>query len=549
MLKVFLVEDEFIVREGIKNNVRWKENGYEFCGEASDGELAFPMIQERKPDIVITDIRMPFMDGLELSRMLREAMPHVKIIILSGYGEFEYAKEAIAIGVQEYLLKPINSGELLAAVGKVAEKIEEERKEEKIREKFRKEMKENEIEARRSLFQEIVGGKKSLADLLEKGRRLGLNLSASWYHLLLVKVTLQTYMEEVFSSSLVQIEEKITHSLETMEKVIVFDRNLEGRAVLLLGVSQEEVCQLQEHIVSLIHDTAEKYKDVRYFGGIGQPVNRLRELPMAFSEANRAFAYRFLVDGSRFVDSSSFGDSMKIQELDWKKKQDFQVGAVDINQLDKSRVDNFLRSGESSEVDFFVEEYLRNIGSAGESSIIFRQYIVMDMYFAATKFLEELKIPPDRKEPFQSPEQMKAIISSLSETVHYVKDLFFYVIKQRDEISRKKNAGIVTEVCQYMEQHYGDEDLSLNKAASHVNISPNYLSMVFSQEKEQTFVKYLTDYRMNRAKELLKCTNKRSSEISLEVGYRDSHYFSYLFKKTQGMTPTQYRNGGSKKEG
>ena len=108
-LKVFLVEDEMLIREGIKNSIEWKKEGYEFVGEASDGELALPAIIKEKPDIVITDIRMPFMDGLELSRMIRKELPSVKIVILSGYDDFSYAKEAIGIGVTEYLLKPISS--------------------------------------------------------------------------------------------------------------------------------------------------------------------------------------------------------------------------------------------------------------------------------------------------------------------------------------------------------------------------------------------------------------------------------------------------------
>ena len=107
MLKVFLVEDEIIVREGIKNNINWAAEGFAFAGEASDGELAYPLIQKARPDILITDIKMPFMDGLELSRLVRQEMPDIKIIILSGYDEFEYAKEAISIGITDYLVKQI----------------------------------------------------------------------------------------------------------------------------------------------------------------------------------------------------------------------------------------------------------------------------------------------------------------------------------------------------------------------------------------------------------------------------------------------------------
>ena len=150
MLKVFLVEDEFVIREGIKNNTDWKAHGYEFCGEAGDGELAYPMIQRLRPDIVITDIRMPFMDGLELSRLIRRELPDIEIIILSGYQEFEYAKEAIKLGVAQYLSKPINGEELLAELEELSAKIEEKRRATQIRERYLKEMEENTLRERKN---------------------------------------------------------------------------------------------------------------------------------------------------------------------------------------------------------------------------------------------------------------------------------------------------------------------------------------------------------------------------------------------------------------
>ena len=136
MIKVFLVEDEYVIREGIKKNIDWQAHGYEFCGEAGDGELAFPMIQEIRPDIVITDIRMPFMDGLALSRLIKKEFPETEIIILSGYEEFEYAKEGIKIGVAQYLLKPINGDALIKEIDLVAASIEERKQKERIRERF-----------------------------------------------------------------------------------------------------------------------------------------------------------------------------------------------------------------------------------------------------------------------------------------------------------------------------------------------------------------------------------------------------------------------------
>ena len=155
MIKVFLVEDEYVIREGIKKNIDWQAHGYEFCGEAGDGELAFPMIQEIRPDIVITDIRMPFMDGLALSRLIKKEFPETEIIILSGYEEFEYAKEGIKIGVAQYLLKPISGDALIKEIDLVAASIVERKQKERIRERYFKQSMDRESEKDNLNIQEL----------------------------------------------------------------------------------------------------------------------------------------------------------------------------------------------------------------------------------------------------------------------------------------------------------------------------------------------------------------------------------------------------------
>ncbi len=142
-VKIFLVEDEIVIRNGIKNSIEWEKEGYEFVGEASDGELAYPMIVKERPDILITDIKMPFMDGLELSRLVRKELPELKILILSGYDEFDYAKEAISLGVTEYLLKPVSSAKLLETLKGVSVIIEQEREERDLLKRYSEEMKES----------------------------------------------------------------------------------------------------------------------------------------------------------------------------------------------------------------------------------------------------------------------------------------------------------------------------------------------------------------------------------------------------------------------
>ena len=136
MLKVFLVEDETIIRQGIRNNIDWGAHGLELVGEAEDGEYAYPMILKSRPDILLTDVKMPFMDGLELSHLVRKQLPGTKIIILSGYDEFEYAKEAIKIGISDYLLKPVTPSALIDALKKAAEGIREEREHSRLLERY-----------------------------------------------------------------------------------------------------------------------------------------------------------------------------------------------------------------------------------------------------------------------------------------------------------------------------------------------------------------------------------------------------------------------------
>lgn len=136
MIKVFLAEDETIIRQGIKNNIDWNSNGFELVGEAGDGEYAYPMILKYQPDILLTDVKMPFMDGLELSRAVKKALPRTRIIVFSGYNEFDYAKEAIKIGISDYLLKPVTSASLIESLKKVADQILEERENSRLLERY-----------------------------------------------------------------------------------------------------------------------------------------------------------------------------------------------------------------------------------------------------------------------------------------------------------------------------------------------------------------------------------------------------------------------------
>ena len=533
MLKVFLVEDEFVVREGIKNNIDWKAHGYEFCGEASDGELAYPMIQKLKPDIVITDIKMPFMDGLTLSKLIKKEMPWIEIIILTGHQEFEYAKEGINIGVAQYLSKPISSEDLVREVNALALKIDEKNKERQIRDMYMKEMEENFLKEKKELFQYIVEGQKSVVELIEMADTLGIDLSAMWYNIVLIKAQFVNQASEEFSKKLLAIETKLEEYADN-KRVIIFDRNLEGKALLFKADTKAELLEVQAEYLNYTEEVMREFEDIRYFGGIGEPVNRLREIPLSFEQASHAFAHRYLTKESRIVNCDDISQNV------YQNSDDFDITNIDTKQIDRAKIREFLKTGQREEAVYFVEEFFRALGKNAMRSTMFRQYIIMDAYFCVVDFVEGLQLSKEEIEPVDI---MSATLQSEENAMAYVVKIIEKALELRESVASNRYGDVVDAVIKYIDENYADEELSLNLLASHVNFSPNHLSMVFSQQTGQTFIKYLTDYRMNKAKELLKCTGKRSSVIAMEVGYKDSHYFSYLFKKTQGMTPTQYRGG------
>ncbi len=533
MLKVFLAEDEFIIREGIKNNIDWQAYGYEFCGEASDGELAFPLIQKTRPDILITDIKMPFVDGLALSRLVKKELPETEIIILSGYEEFDYAKEAIQIGVARYLLKPINGETLLQEIDSVAEIILGKQKEKEIREKYQKEMEENSLRDQMDLFQHLVTGDCSMEELLSVADKLDLKIMAPWYSIVLLKIQSMKHDYEEYSGSIVVVDERIVKLAEP-EHVLIFDRALEGRAFLFKADSEEELLAYQKEYLGNVKEVLSGYVNLRYFGGIGTPVNRLREIPASFEDASHAFAHRYLVAESCILDSS-----LLMQE-GAAENEDFRISAVNPEQIDRTKMQEFLRTGDLDEVVYFVDEFFGKLDGGAMKSRIFRQYITMDAYFSIVDFLKGLGL---QKDEIEAPDQDSSILQDEKSAMDYIVRIMEKALVLREKKASSRYEDVVSEVIHYIEDNYAQEELSLNLLASHVNFSPNHLSMIFSQQTGQTLIRYLTDYRMNRAKELLRCSSKKSSVISMEVGYKDPHYFSYLFKKTQGMTPTQYRGG------
>lgn len=538
MLKVFLVEDEIVMREGIKNNVAWEAEGFSFVGEASDGELAYPMIQELKPDIVITDIKMPFMDGLELSRLVKKELPDTKIIVLSGYNDFDYAKQAISIGITDYLLKPISSAKLIEAVKEVAKQIEKERTKRGELTHYHQQIAEYEQLERQRFFTDLMFNRMSMPEILDRGKKLEIDLTARFYQVVLYKV-MQAEENFAYSQELVELNDELWEMFEEQEHIYAFERGIEGWALLLKADAQEEAQELLMDTVAALSSVTQGYDKLQYFGGIGKSVQRLRELPESFDYANRAFSLRYMGSLNRFATNE------EIQKQPLLAMDDIDMNALNVGRIDRRILENFLKSGLQEEIEPFLDDYFASLGEENTNSLIFRQYITMDMYFCTAAFVENLGYDMECiTEHCGDIKDIAMALTDLIETREYLIKLIGEAIGLRDKSSTHKYGSMLDHAKTYIEENFDKEEISLNTVAASVNISPSHFSTIFSQEMGETFIEYLTNVRMTKAKELLMCSNMKSAEIAYAVGYKDSHYFSYLFKKTQDCTPKEFRMRG-----
>ena len=540
MLKIFLAEDEVIVRETIKRMIPWENLGFELVGEAADGEMALPLLLRQKPDLLITDIKMPFMDGLTLAKVAKKEIPGLKVVILSGYDDFNYAKQAINIGVEDYLLKPITKNALIERLTEIRSRYEHEKTQKEYYEKFHREMQAYEKNSSRDFFEALVRGSMDMMEIYRRSEKLGLDIVAEAYNVLIFTMN----CEEDFSGQREGYSEWEAESLELLEEffsentsAMLFRCNIFSYGVLIKG-QKETIEENTRSCVSEIQRIFDRKEQKRqWFVAAGEPVERLSQIQKSYYSASRAFSQRYLYDENiLYYDEMASMEKKNVTEDDSTYLQ-----KVDVNALNPAILQKFLSNGLLEETENFVKDYFYAIGQEPLESLVFRNYVTLNVLFSVMSFLKEIGCDTRTLEQEDTEDVLSESSKSLENAIAYAEKIISQAIALRDQNSGNKNRSILKTAVDFIDSHYMEEDMSLNKAANAANVSANHFSALFSQNMGQTFIEYLTNLRMNKAKEYLRCTSMRSSEIAGEIGYKDAHYFSYLFKKTQGMTPSDYR--------
>lgn len=538
MLKVFLVEDESIVREGLKKNIPWQEYGYQFTGEASDGEMALPMIRKIRPDVLITDIKMPFMDGLALSQIVTQEIPEIKIVIISGYDEFEYAQQAIRVGVEQYLLKPITKGTLRKVLLEIREKIESEQEQKNYLETFQNEMKEYENYARRSFLEKVFSGVFSVQQIYEEAAKISLNLDGPCYNLILLNLQVKRQNPEYIMQEpegMSEVREALFRFFLRFPQYLIFQWNVSLYGVLIKGETEQMEALKEQCIHNIEKICSQQEISLEWCVAVGNPVERLSLLPECYAKVNHILAHRFFNPQRHILTEKDVEELLPGKDLK-------SFASVDSAKVNPDIIQGFLREGKQAEIKDFVDGYLAGVKEALESRL-FRDYLLLNIRFTTINYMQIFGVCQQDFLPEDDDRKVHDASASGDNIDVYMLELLERTLTLRDRESENQGKRALKKGLKYIEENFSDESLSLNSVAGAIGVSGNYFSSIFSQEMQMTFIEFVTKKRMEKAKKLLIQTQLHSNEIAGKVGYKDPHYFSFVFKKTVGCTPREYRNG------
>jgi len=520
LYKVFLVEDEIVTREGIRDNVDWKAHGFEFCGEAPDGEMALPLLQTVKPDVLITDIRMPFMDGLLLSQIVRDRMPTTKIIILSGHDEFEYAQKAIKLGISEYLLKPVSVQDLHSVLQRVASELDQERGEHQALQRLRDQVEENRAALRERFLLKLVTGVASSAEAIEKSQMLGIDFVARCYLVVVIRIEPSNSSEPIDYQRCQAVQQLVSGIVENNPDVFLLRKDIDELVLVMKGNSPENLYEERDLLLERIKPAVEQIQS-KLAVGSGPPQKRITDICRSFIDATDNL--QAVTSGRRAGFNSGFDNARLLK-------------------VDKSAVENYLRFGAVEGFSAFFETFIRPLGETALRSSVARDYILTDIVLTTARFVDQLggnvaQVIPE----LDNIETVLPRVETVEQLEEQAREVLVGALVFRDRRMNNQHAGVIKRAQEYIDRHHMDPNMALNGVAAQVNLSPCHFSAVFSQETGQTFKAYLTEIRIKKAKELLRTTPLKAFEICYQVGYNDPHYFSHVFRKHTGLTPIEFR--------
>lgn len=530
MYKVILVDDEYLTRDAISKNTPWEEVGFTLAGAAENGKAAITLIEETKPDLVLTDICMPVLDGIGLAAYVHEHHPEIMVVIISGYDDFDYAKQAMSYEVADYILKPITSMELVEELKKIRKKLDISVKKRRQLERIQQEYQKNMPILRNHFLTRLLDGNYPQNDIASRMEYFGLTLGGSFQAVTMIELEdasdfLKLYPEttqELLEFSVANISEELVRE----NSHVIFLQNTENRSICIFSKESETALQKEiEKVCSSIVEAMSHFMKIKVCILVGETVSGPENWAASYAGALRARENRFLLEDRVFVYEKDFSGRQENGYLRTNFWVDQLVLAIKLNKL-----------SELGEIVPRMFQEFRDSGCERKKLLLHIQNIILTILIN----LEDNEVDISRKT------EEADFINHLSEYGHLadveVRFLEFCNklaadIAGKRESSNQKQAVLALD---YMEKNYSNVNLSLGSVCSYLCVSTSYFSTIFKNATGETFVEALTRIRMEKARGLLETSNMKSYEVALAVGYNDPHYFSSIFKKHTGMTPTEY---------
>jgi len=540
MYKVIIVDDEAVVRVGLKNTIDWAEHGFELIGDYANGRDAWEAVELYKPELVISDISMPFMDGLELAGLISAQYPYMKMIILTGYDEFEYAQQAIRLKVSDFILKPITAQEIRRLLEKVRSEMDEEARRREDLGRLNSQLKMSLPLLKERFLERLAAVGLGRAEIAEGFAYFDLPPVSPLY--LVMVVDIDDFGERELRSYEHDAEFLRFAAYDIFKETLAKDRILsfrtrEERMVAIVS-GEENESLLYEQVYSLAEEVRyhiEKYLKFTVTIGIGRACEQIERLPDAYKSALSALDYRLLLGKNRVL---------SILDIEGKPST-----SVPINADWDRKLASAVKTGSAQEAYRLIENGIAELKSShAPIDDCFLQ--VQKTVLSLMNSMQELAI--DDREPFTAFRMSLTDVyrfKTLDEIEAWLKEAVYAIVSAIADSRSRLTRMQIQRAVEYIEANFANDKMSLQDLCRHALMSTSYFSLVFKQHTGVTFIEYLTGIRIAKAKELLPHTALKFYEIAEQVGYKDPNYFSILFKKHTGMTPKDYREKQKKESG
>jgi two-component system, response regulator YesN len=536
MLRILVVDDEDLIRKGLIKILKKTGIDIEVIGEASNGIQALKMVEADTPDLVITDIKMPEMDGMELVKSLEMSHPKIKKIVLSGFDEFNFVRDTMKNGAFDYLLKPIDDVQLTEVLKKIENEMNDEKtrklKELNLKVQFNESMP---LLREQFISELILDNKYNEPEIRKKFEYYGINLPSGSY--LAVIISIDNYKrlfeklgaEDTKLKSFVLrniVEETIAVNIEFVSCIINND------LVVVLSLQNEADAKVRD-ILNIVYDNVMKYAKLRFTISVGEPVQSLTELKESYSFAVNLLKYRFYNDNSGIITRNCINGFLK-------PKYNNEI-LMNYSEKFESKLKNCIELANTEPIKDTVEEFgskLKEFEVGPHEAI----KLLTDTYLKLQIEYSEFKkaVTEGLGSEFSYLKHIEAY-DTLDEVKKYTQELYTGIIKQIVDIRKRKDKKLVEIVKEYIIKHY-NEDITLNRIAEVVYVNSSYICDLFKTQTGENFVDYLTKIRIEKAKVLLRNVKIKTYEVGQMVGYEDATYFSKVFKKVVGVSPSEYRN-------